>query len=274
MTAEKEVGEEPCNNALNEILTNHSFTISVPHWVFVPMTLMRHIDEYCERTDFSFWAEPTNAVTNFAIIIAGMVALHLYHRQFPLHGSQHRLSVLLLILLVWMIGFGSFLYHTFATEWAGYADFIPILIFIYVYHAVFLRRVLAMEYKHVLMYILGFFILSAFLILLGGQKALNGSIGYLPALLSFFTVWVAMKRLNRPGTRLFGGAAVLFLTSVMFRSIDNAICASFPLGTHFLWHLCNSCVLYMMLKLVIQLPDFYQRGQRDIKNTTRDSEAC
>lgn len=121
--------------------------------------LLQNIDEYCERTDFSFWSEPANAITNFAIIISGTLALRLYHRQFPLHGSQHRLSVLLLILLVWMIGIGSFLYHTFATIWAGYADVVPILIFIYVYHAVFLRRILAMEHQQVLMYVIVFFLL-------------------------------------------------------------------------------------------------------------------
>jgi hypothetical protein len=200
------------------------------------------------------------------IIFSGLLALRLYHKQFPLHGSQHRLSVLLLILLVVMIGTGSFLYHTFATEWAGYADFIPILIFIYVYHAVFLRRVLAMEYHNVLLYILAFFGLSVVCNAIWGQRALNGSVGYLPALLSFATVWVAMKRLNRPGTRLFGGTAILFLASVIFRSIDNKICAVFPTGTHFMWHLCNSCVLYLMMKLVIQLPNFYYRKQRDKKH--------
>lgn len=234
------------------------------------MNLMRQIDEYCERTDFSFWAEPTNAITNFAIIIAGLLALKLYHRQFPLHGNQHRLSVLVLILLVWLIGIGSFLYHTFATEWAGYADMIPILIYIYVYHAVFLRRVLAMHYRHVLGYVVIFFLLSAALTLTWGQQAVNGSLGYFPALLSFLIVWVEMKRLQRSGTRLFGTAGVLFCCSVFFRSIDHAVCEFFPLGTHFLWHLINSGVLYIMLKLVIQLPDYYQRNLRD--NTGRSKK--
>lgn len=230
------------------------------------MNLFRQIDEYCERTDFTFWSEPTNAITNFAIIISGLLALRLYHQQFPLHGSKHRWNVLVLVALVVMIGIGSFLYHTFATEWAGYADFVPILIFIYLYHVVFLRRVLAMEYHFVLLYILGFFSLSATFSYAFGKYALNGSISYLPALLSFFTVWLAMFRRDRPGTRLFGGAAILFLASVIFRTMDNKICGMFPTGTHFMWHLCNSVVLYMMMKLVIQLPNFYLRKQRDKKH--------
>ncbi len=229
------------------------------------MSLTQHIDEYCERTDFSFWAEPVNAITNFAIIFAGLMALHLYHKQFPLHGSHHRPNVLLLIALVVIIGIGSFLYHTFATVWAGYADVLPILVFIYLYHAVFLRRILAMDYRQVLVYITAFFLLSSIFITVFGQQTLNGSIGYAPALLSFTVVWVAMKKLGRPGTRLFGAAAILFLASAIFRTIDNKICQFFPLGTHFMWHLCNSGVLYILLKLVIQLPNFYQRQLRDKK---------
>lgn len=229
------------------------------------MDFTRQIDEYCERTDFSFWAEPTNAITNFAIIFSGIMALRLYHKQFPLHGSHHRPNVLILIGLVIIIGIGSFLYHTFATQWAAYADVGPILVFIYLYHAVFLRRILAMRYRYVLIYVIGFFALSVISIKLFGPHRLNGSIGYLPALLSFATVWVAMKRLERPGTRLFGGAAILFLASALFRTLDMKICPYFPMGTHFMWHLCNSGVLYILLKLVIQLPNFYTRQLRDKK---------
>jgi hypothetical protein len=228
------------------------------------MNLSQQIDEYCERTDFSFWAEPANAITNFAIMAAGFLALRLYYQRFPLHGGRHRADILILIALVVVIGIGSFLYHTFATEWAVYADMLPILVYIYHYHIVFLRRVLAMRYRFVLLYTSGFFLLSAALILIWGTGALNGSLGYVPALLSFITIWLMMKRQGRSGTRLFGIAGGLFLCSATFRTIDSAICPYFPLGTHFLWHLINSVVLYIMLKLLIQLPDFFERGQRDV----------
>lgn len=229
------------------------------------MNLLHQIDEYCERTDFSFWAEPTNAITNFSIIIAGLLALRLYNRHFPLHGSTHRPNVLMLIGLVILTGIGSFLYHTFATVWAGWADLLPIMAYIYLYHAVFLRRILAMEYCYVLLYVTGFFFLSVVMLSYFGPRALNGSIGYVPAALSFFIVWVGMRRLHRPGSKLFGIAGFIFVTAASFRTMDNLICPYFPLGTHFMWHLCNSVVLYLMLKLVIQLPNFYTRKQRDKK---------
>lgn len=64
------------------------------------LALSDQVDEYCERMDFSFWAEPTNAMTNFLIIFAGLAAYRLYNKQFPLHGKRHRPNVLILIALV------------------------------------------------------------------------------------------------------------------------------------------------------------------------------
>jgi len=225
--------------------------------------LTTQIDEYCERVDFSFWAEPMNAVTNGAIVLAGILALRLYHKQFPLHGRKHRPNILILIGLVIATGIGSFLYHTYATVWAGYADVLPIAGFIYFYHAVFLRRALAMPYLYVLLYVTAFFVLSIGFAAVFGREVLNGGISYLPALISFYTVWVAMAALRRPGANLFGAAALLFLSALTFRSIDAMICPYFGIGTHFMWHILNACVLYILLKLAIQLPNYHARHQRD-----------
>lgn len=227
----------------------------------------RQVDEYCERVDFSFWSEPVNAVTNLAIIIAALLALKLYSKEFPLHKHKHRPNVLLLIAVVLCIGVGSFLYHTFATIWAGYLDVVPIAIFIYLYHAVFLRRILAMKYVYVLIYVVCFFGLGVLLAKIWGREALNGSITYMPTIISFTGVWIAMLVLKRPGARRFGLAAVIFFFSLTFRSIDMSICERFPLGTHFLWHLLNGWVLYILLSLVIHLPNFYER-KRDNKAIT------
>ena len=41
------------------------------------------IDLYCERTDPSFWAEPVNALTNIAFLIAAYAAYRLWRRDAP-----------------------------------------------------------------------------------------------------------------------------------------------------------------------------------------------
>jgi hypothetical protein len=54
------------------------------------------------------------------------------------------------------------------------------------------------------------------------------------------------------GTRHnLGLAAVIFAISLTFRTVDIAICPQFPLGTHFIWHILNAVVLYVLLRTAL-----------------------
>ena len=75
------------------------------------MNWLEPIDNYCERLDPSFWAEPLNALSNASFIVAGMLLLQ--WRRLPMRS----LPALALILTVLVIGVGSFLFHTFANRW-------------------------------------------------------------------------------------------------------------------------------------------------------------
>ena len=59
------------------------------------------VDLYCERTDASFWAEPFNAVTNAAFLIAALVAFVQWRR-----GGANDWPVLALIAVTAVIGVG------------------------------------------------------------------------------------------------------------------------------------------------------------------------
>jgi hypothetical protein len=43
------------------------------------------------------------------------------------------------------------------------------------------------------------------------------------------------------------------LTALGFRTYDLAVCASFPLGTHFLWHMFNSLGAFLTIFALIVL---------------------
>ena len=70
-----------------------------------------YIDIYCERLQPGFWAEPVNALTNGAFLIAALIV-------WPMVGRQGRI----LAALVAAVGIGSFLYHTYATQWGSAVD--------------------------------------------------------------------------------------------------------------------------------------------------------
>ena len=82
---------------------------------------------YCERAgDPAFWAEPFNAISNVAFLIAALAGAVLLVRT---PNARARRIEWGLVLLVTIIGIGSFLFHTYATRWASVADTAPIGIF-------------------------------------------------------------------------------------------------------------------------------------------------
>jgi hypothetical protein len=91
---------------------------------------------------------------------------------------------------------------------------------------------------------------------------LNGSIGYIPAALAMLAVGGLCLLLNarEPGRALLT-AAVLFTLSLLFRSMDSAICPSWPTGTHFLWHGLNALVLGILMRAAI-VYSFSRRSAR------------
>lgn len=197
------------------------------------------IDLYCERGDASFWAEPANALTNAAFLIAAAAAFASWRR-----AGGRDMPVLALIAVVMAVGIGSFTFHTVATRGALYADVIPIAVLIYGYLLLALRRFLglplAVSAGAVAAYAAGAQALSW----LAPPRALNGSIDYVPALAALIAV--ACAATGRRGR--LGLAVAIFTVSLALRSVDLAVCDVFPLGTHFMWHLLNAAVLYLLLR--------------------------
>ena len=78
---------------------------------------------------------------------------------------------------------------------------------------------------------------------------LGVSAGYLPVPLLIF-LYAALLWPRAPATaRGMAAGAGLLLVSLFFRSIDMAVCDSFPLGTHFLWHILNAVMLGWMIEV-------------------------
>ena len=197
---------------------------------------------YCERTGPAFWAEPVNALSNAAFLLAAAAA---FVRWRPAAGRDW--PVLALIVVVAAVGLGSFTFHTVATRGAALADVIPIAMFIYGYLVLALHRFLHLSAPAVLAIVIGF-VVGAQILTVTFPATLNGSIGYMPALLAMIGVALAARGAARRSLAL---AAAVFTASLALRTIDRAVCAEFPLGTHFLWHLLNAVVLYVLLRAAI-----------------------
>jgi hypothetical protein len=210
------------------------------------------IDIYCERTEAAFWAEPINALTNAAFLLAAIIVFVRLRQKGALEPGA---MVLLAILAA--IGVGSFLFHTFATRWAALADTLPILLFILAYLALTLRRAFGLSWLLSGALTMAFVPASAGIGFLG-REALGGflgsSTGYLPAFLALLVSGgILAAREHSAGRALLLGAG-LFAISLTFRTLDEPLCDLIPLGTHFLWHICNAALLGFLIHSLPQKP--------------------
>lgn len=218
------------------------------------MDLMRTIDNYCERLDPGFWAEPLNAVSNLAFLIGALIAWRIARAE----GRDDDWAVRALVAIVAAIGVGSFLFHTFATAWASTADVIPIMLFILLYMHLSTVRYLALPVWAGIGAAALFFPSSMAIgwTIQTALGPLNGSAGYVSVLVVILGYGAALIWSDRKGAGrglLIGGA--LLFASIVMRTLDDedgAVCAAVPMGTHFVWHLLNGAMLGWMIVVLIR----------------------
>lgn len=207
--------------------------------------LCRAVDHYCERTSDAWNAEPINAATNLAFLIAGWAAWRLAVRHSAL-AEDRLLAVVIAVIPI--VGFGSFTFHTLATRWAEWIDVIPILVFMLLYLWLAMTRFFGWPV------LLKLAILSAFFFATFGLEAavpgtvLWGGAMYLPTTAAFLAMGMAPNRWAVSARSAFLLAAVVFMLSFTLRTLDAPLCAALPFGTHFLWHILNAALLYLLAR--------------------------
>ena len=206
--------------------------------------MLEAVDLYCERLGVGLWEEPFNAVTNLSFITAAWFSWLLAKRQEALTPG-----VWALLALMCAIGVGSALFHTYANSLTRLLDVLPILLFQLIFVWMYFRSVTRFGATSSSIIVLVYLLAT----LVGRQypDLLNGSLIYAPALVLLFVGGLFHALTGRSERLVMAGAAVVFTCSLAFRSIDNRVCSDFPLGTHFLWHLLNGVVLYLLLRVLV-----------------------
>lgn len=205
----------------------------------------RVIDQYCERvgTDFDCWAEPVNAITNVAFLVAALWA------YFAARKYNH-LDLLsgLLCANVALIGIGSFLFHTHATVLTQLADIAPIATMILLYFMALLIRAYELRLSRALAVAVAIMLVSG-VVMFALKDSLDDvtNVGYIAALLLILGNAVVLMRRNHELAWWLWPAVSIFAVSIMLRMLDEPLCCCNPLGTHFLWHLLNAILFGVLM---------------------------
>lgn len=214
------------------------------------------VDIYCERVSPEFWAEPWNAASNAAFIIAALWAWRTMRNT----GTQSPILVALTA-LAFCIGIGSFLFHTYANAWSELADTLPIWTFVAVYIMACIHIRAGVPPRRIAIIALG--IAAAVIV---GTLAFdtadtaqatqaswsNGSEQYLPAVIALLVLSVLSLKRNHPLRYWFVSATAIFIVSLGFRTVDLHTCEALHVGTHFMWHILNGVMIALLLQALIR----------------------
>jgi hypothetical protein len=205
------------------------------------------VDAYCERVGAGLWNEPLNALSNIAFLLAAL-ALWRFLGRMRAQGRVAPPDARLLPPLVLLVGVASLLFHTLATRWAGLLDTLFILLFCCVFLYGFLRHAAAAPVWLASAGAIAFAAVSYAFPRAFVPGALNGSLGYFPNLagLLAMSAWLAWRR--APAARMFGLASAVFCIALLLRTLDLDLCVRFTVGTHFVWHLLNGLLLWLLAR--------------------------
>ncbi|WP_163833566.1 ceramidase domain-containing protein [Spartinivicinus ruber] len=199
------------------------------------------IDLYCERLGPGLLAEPINAASNLAFFIAAWKSWLLIKDRESI-GYEGFLLVGLII----TIGIGSTLFHSYATNWAKQLDIIPILLFQLCFVWFYILKVIELNYSKTAIIVIALFTASH--LTRQFPHLLNGSLIYAPAFCVIITLAIVHYYQKKNNPTLLISATAIFALSLFFRTIDNAICSYLTIGSHFLWHILNGVLIYLVMK--------------------------
>ena len=233
------------------------------------MTLGEHVF-YCERgTNEALLAEPVNALSNGAFLLAALAGFFVVLRQ---PEEDRNTDQFLLPVIVLFIGLGSVAFHLYANSAAQLFDVVPIGVFMLAYLSLALNRFLGVPPATTAFLVIGFAAIVAIVLqvrcgqdfigfppadLTGVKPCLNGSLGYLPALAALIVVGLVLSERGHKAAPWLLWAAAIFAVSITLRSLDLALCDKVVIqgrntGTHAAWHVLNALALFLLIRASLE----------------------
>lgn len=202
---------------------------------------------YCERSSSGFFAEPLNAISNIAFIFAGFGIYKLLTKN-----KIRKIEYKVILLLILLIGVGSFLWHTIRNPYTLLLDAIPVALIVALITYILLSKLIEKKLFALLIVALllaGRFFISSFAPTDSISSLIRNGINAIVFLV--LIIWTFKKY----GKVAFEGLIVLviYLLAITMRTVDLEVCSTFSMGTHFLWHIFNALAVYLAVRFLMKL---------------------
>lgn len=223
----------------------------------------------CERT--SFGSEVLNATSSLAISLVSLFALLAWRRL-----SGRDWPLLAVIGMAFVIGPLSAVFHWAPTVAGSWFDVVPMQAFVLSTFALVLHRMLHFDRLVTALHLSGFVLLAQIFKLVLPESALGGGAHYVAPLLALYILGgglIISARLgmheheNATGARaaradaehfprLHAGygliqVGILLAVALVLRAMDMPLCASWPYGTHFVWHILVALAVGKLLLVCV-----------------------
>lgn len=209
---------------------------------------------YCENLASTFHiAEPINTITNISFFIATFMLFKTYKKQ-----KNKQLDIIFLISLLFLIGLGSTIWHLTQSFIGELLDMIPILLFLIIYIYSFSRKIIKLKWYYTFLILILFIFATFNLPSLFDKDPIKTSSGYLPALLILFIFTIYTYYKNKYVYKDLLTSSLIFIVSIILRSLDFVFCNTLIIGTHFLWHILNGILLYILINALIK---YYKKNK-------------
>ena len=211
----------------------------------LPEPTLHSIGFYCGRHGPGLLAEAQNSFSNVAFLLGAALAYVRWRRT----AASDRF-LLALVLLLGLVGVGSFVFHSHPTPSTLYVDLVPIQIYVLAVLAYLLRRVLACSWRQTGGLLVAFFLVRQAW-MLAVPHGLGGGVTHLPTLLALLVLVVMLARRGLGLWKDLLAGASFYLVALLFRTWDLPLCPTWPWGLHWLWHGCTAlAATWVLLGLI------------------------
>ena len=206
--------------------------------------LEKGMSTYCESGVGLFYTQPVNTISNIALLIAAYFAYRLIKIKYV---NNKTIKILPFILAV--TGIGSILWHGMPNLLTGFADTLPLSALVLVSFFFLLDKLL--RKRELVWKILLAFILVEIPFIFHILPSLNGFVPYLIVLVFGVFLSYGLVKKYKILTLHLVTIVALFAIAFFFRTIDHTVCPVFSTGTHFIWHILNALVFYLLIRVFV-----------------------